>query len=366
MVEATHRMERVREAMIAAGVDHLAIVPGANLLYLLGLSIHQSERLAIAFVPQNGPVRMVLPALEQPRAAGEAQAEIAWYTWDDAGSFDEALHQCAVDAGLAGTIGVEYTAMRVLELRAIEAVATAQTVDAGPLVAQLRMVKDATEIAAMRAAVRAVETGLQAAIDAIGPGVTEREIAQVWEGAMRDAGSEGTAFSTIVASGPNSANPHHTTGDRRLQMGDLVILDGGARVGGYLSDITRTVAVGEIGDEARRIYEVVQQANAAGVAMCRAGVTGAEVDAAARNVIDAAGYGVYFVHRTGHGLGIEGHEPPYMHAASREPLPAGTTFTVEPGVYIAGIGGVRIEDDVVLTENGVESLTTFPRDLIVR
>lgn len=365
-MNSTARIDRVRKAMANARVDHLAIVPGANLQYLLGLSIHQSERLAIAFVPLAGPVRMVLPALEQPRAASEAQAEIAWYTWGDAEGCGEALHQCAGDAGLAGTIGVEYTAMRVLELRAIEAVAAARTTDAGPLVANLRMIKDATELHAMRAAVRAVEAGLRAAIDAIAPGVTERVVAQIWEAAMRDAGSEGTAFSTIVASGHHSANPHHTTGDRRLQPGDLVILDGGARVGGYLSDITRTVVVGAIGDEARRIYEVVKEANAAGVAACRAGVTGAEVDAAARDVIDAAGYGAYFVHRTGHGLGIEGHEPPFIHAASRDPLPARATFTVEPGVYIAGVGGVRIEDDVVLTEDGVELLTTFPRELIVR
>ncbi len=183
---------------------------------------------------------------------------------------------------------------------------------------------------------------------------------------MREAGSEGLAFTTIVASGPNSANPHHTTSERRLQFGDLVVLDGGATVGGYVSDITRTVALGEPGPDARRMYDVVLAANQAGIVAIQPGASGAEVDAAARQVIEAAGYGQYFLHRTGHGIGIEIHEPPYLYAASTTPLPVGSTFTVEPGVYIAGLGGVRIEDDVVLTELGAECLTTCERDLIVR
>jgi Xaa-Pro dipeptidase len=278
----------------------------------------------------------------------------------------KAIRQCVSDIALMGRVAVEYGAMRVLELRALEKVAQIEVEDATGMLAELRMVKTSAELGQMRAAVHAVETGLQAAIEFIRPGVTELQVAEVWERAMRDAGSEALAFGTIVASGPHSANPHHTTGNRQLQAGDLVILDGGARVGGYLSDITRTVAVGELHEEQRRIYEVVRAANAAGVAASRAGVTGAQVDGAARKVIEEAGYGQYFVHRTGHGLGIEGHEPPYMHAASNEPLRAGTTFTVEPGVYVEGLGGVRIEDDVVLTETGAESLTTFSRELIVR
>lgn len=362
----TTTIDQLRAVLRAADLPALAVVPGANLFYLLGLTIHASERLALALIPQDGEIRMVLPALEQPRAAQEARVPLRFYPWQDAEGYGTALQQCAHDSGVGGRLGIEYTAMRVMELRALEAIATIQAEDATELLAELRMVKRAEELDLMRAAARAVEIALHVAIDAIRPSVTEREIAEMWERAMRDAGSEGRAFSTIVASGPNSANPHHTTGDRQLQPGDLVILDGGASVGGYLSDITRTVAVGELSDEARRIYDVVRAANAAGVAAARPGVTGAEVDAAARGVIEAAGYGQYFVHRTGHGLGIESHEPPYMHAASTTPLASGTTFTVEPGVYVPGLGGVRIEDDVVLTVNGVESLTTFPRELIVR
>jgi Xaa-Pro dipeptidase len=365
-METSSRIDRVRAAMADAGLAALAVVPGANLLYLLGLTIHTSERLAIAFIPQSGALRMVLPALERPRAAAEAQARIEFYPWHDAEGYAQALAQCIGDLELQGWLGVEYTAMRVMELRAIEALAAVETVDATGMLAGLRMTKEPAELQAMRAAVRAVEAGLRAAIDAIQPGVSEREIAEIWERAMRAAGSEGPSFATIVASGPNSANPHYTTGDRRLQPGDLIVLDGGARIGGYVSDITRTVALGEPGDEARRIYATVLAANRAGVAASSPGVSGATIDGAARRVIEEAGYGQYFIHRTGHGLGMEIHEPPYIHATSSAPLRAGTTFTVEPGIYIAGVGGVRIEDDVVLTEAGAECLTSFERELIIR
>jgi Xaa-Pro dipeptidase len=360
------RIDRLRAAMRAADLPALALVPGANLFYLLGLSIHLSERLAVAFVRQSGEASMVLPALEQSRAETEVRVPVRFYPWHDAEGYTQALRHCVDAIGLGGRLGVEYGAMRVLELRAIESVAAVEVEDVTNLIAGLRMVKDVTELQAMRAAVRAVETGLRTAIDAIRPGATEREVAEVWERAMREAGSAGPSFSTIVAGGLNSANPHHTTGDRRLQFGDLIILDGGARVGGYVSDITRTVALGEPDPEARRIYDVVLAANQAGIAAVQPGASGAEVDAAARRLIEEAGYGQYFVHRTGHGLGLESHEPPYLHATSTTPLPVGSTFTVEPGVYIAGLGGVRIEDDVLLTEAGAECLTTFERRLIVR
>jgi len=363
-MQTTSRIEQLGAVLQAADVPALAVVPGANMFYLLGLTIHLSERLAIAFVTQTGEASMVLPVLEQPRAEMEAYVPIRFYPWHDAEGFGPALQRCITDLQLS-RLAIEYGAMRVLELRAIEQVVPIETMDATELLAGLRMVKDAAELHAMRAAVRAVEAGLQAAIDMIRPGVTEREVAETWERAMLAAGSEGPAFTTIVGSGPNSANPHHTTGDRRLHAGDLVILDGGARVGGYLSDITRTVAVGELSAEARRIYEVVHAANQAGIAAVQTGASGATVDAAARGVIEAAGLGEYFVHRTGHGLGIEAHEPPYLHAASTTPLPQGSTFTVEPGVYVPGVGGVRIEDDVRLTAEGAEVLTSFPRELII-
>jgi Xaa-Pro dipeptidase len=310
---------------------------------------------------------MVLPALEAPRAQAQARFPIRFYTWDDAEGPYAALRRCADELGLDGKrVGVEYTAMRVLELRGIEQAAPEVVVgDATPVIARLRMAKDAAEIAAMRQAVRIIEESLRAAVAQIRSGMTERELAAIWDTEMNRAGGS-PSFGTIVASGPNAANPHHSNGDRALQPGDLIIMDGGAWHAGYASDITRTIALGEPSPEARRIYELVQAANAAGrAAAARPGATGESIDAAARQVIEQGGYGQYFIHRTGHGLGLEVHEPPYIVAGSREPLPAGATFTVEPGIYVAGVGGVRIEDDMVITADGAESLTSFERDLIV-
>jgi Xaa-Pro aminopeptidase len=309
---------------------------------------------------------MVLPALEAPRAKGQARFPIHFYPWDDASGPSEALRRCTADLGLAGQhVGVEYTAMRVLELRGIEAAAPGvRAVDATPLIAGLRMVKDAEELAAMRQAARIVDDALRAAIAQARIGMTERELAAIWEREMRARGAE-PSFGTIVASGPNSANPHHSNGERPFQAGDLIIMDGGVWHEGYASDITRTIAIGEPSAEARKIYDLVLAANQAGRLYARPEATGEEIDQAARKVIADGGYAAQFIHRTGHGLGLEIHEPPYIVAGSQEPLAPGTTFTIEPGIYVDGLCGVRIEDDVVITGEGAESLTSFERKLII-
>jgi Xaa-Pro dipeptidase len=363
---ASDRLTRLQAAMRAAGVDAVAVVPGANLRYLAGLDMHMSERLAVAFFPAAGQAAMALPALEAPRAQGQARFPIQFYPWDDAAGPYGALRQCLAGLGLDGRrLGVEYTAMRVLELRGIEQAAPGvRPEDATPMIAELRMIKDADELAAMRQAVRIVEEALRAAIAEIRVGMTERQLAAIWEREMRERGAE-PSFGTIVASGPNSANPHHSNGDRAFQPGDLVIMDGGVWHDGYASDITRTIAVGQPSDEARQIYELVLAANKAGRVHARPEATGAEIDQAARTVIAAGGYGAQFIHRTGHGLGLEIHEPPYIVAGSHEPLAPGATFTIEPGIYVEGLCGVRIEDDVVITTEGAESLTTFERELII-
>jgi len=363
---ASQRLERLRALMRAAGVSSVAVVPGANLHYLAGLDMHMNERLTVAFFPADGTPAMVLPALEAPRAEAQARFPMRFYRWKDDTGPAEALHQAAADLRLDGArLGVEYTTMRVLELRGIEQAAPEVVVgDATGLLSALRMTKDADELAAMRTAVRIVEDALHGAVAQIRAGMTERELADIWEGAMRAAGS-GPSFGTIVASGPNAANPHHSNTNRAFQPGDLIIMDGGAWFDGYASDITRTIALGEPSPEARRIYDLVLAANAAGRAAARPGASGETVDQAARKVIVDGGYGAQFLHRTGHGLGLEIHEPPYIVAGSVDALAPGMTFTVEPGVYVAGVGGVRIEDDVVITADGAESLTTFERDLIV-
>ena len=364
---AMQRIRRLAGAARQQGMDALALMPGANLRYLMGLTLHGSERLALAIIPTDGdPALLILPRLEQPRAQSEyaGGVPVEWYPWGDEEGSRHALRRAA--SGLIGrTVGVEYSAMRVMELRALEEAAGVHVVDADDVLASLRMRKDEAELAAMREATRIVETGLRIAIESLKPGRSEREIASIWEEVMQQEGSSGPSFATIVASGPHSANPHHTTGDRRIEEGDLVILDGGATYQGYCSDITRTVAVGSLSSDKQRMYEAVQQANEAGFAACRPGATGQQIDFAARSVLEQAQLGHYFVHRTGHGLGLDIHEPPYISSTAQEPLASGAVFTVEPGVYMFGVGGVRIEDMVVLTDTGAERLTTIPRDLKV-
>jgi len=362
----TERLAKLQSAMRPAGIDVLAVVPGANMRYLAGLEIHSSERVAVAFFPADGTPAMVLPALETPRAQSQARFPITFYPWDDADGSAGTLSRCVADLRLAGQrIGVEYTAMRVLELRAIEAAAPgALALDATATIAELRMVKDDQELAAMRRAVGVVEAALGAAVAQIRAGMTERELATIWEREMRARGGE-PSFGTIIASGPNAANPHHSNSDRAFQPGDFIIMDGGVWNDGYTSDITRTIALGQPSEQARRIYELVQAANAAGRLHARPEATGEEIDQATRKVIVDGGFGQYFIHRTGHGLGLEIHEPPYIVAGSLEPLAPGTTFSIEPGVYVEGVCGVRIEDDVVITAEGAESLTSFERNLIV-
>jgi len=254
--------------------------------------------------------------------------------------------------------------MRVLELRLLEKAAYALTCEpADTLIAPLRMIKDADEIAAMRRAIEITERALDDVLDDVRVGLTERQIANLLTQALLQRGAEGLAFEPLIQSGPNTALPHATAGERVIRSGEVLLLDFGITLGGYNSDITRTFVMGEASAEIKKIYELVKQANAAGRAAAKPGATGQDVDRAARKVIAEAGYGQYFTHRTGHGLGLEGHEPPYIVEGNAVPLAVGHTFTIEPGIYVPGLGGVRIEDDMIITENGAESLTTYDREL---
>jgi Xaa-Pro dipeptidase len=226
------------------------------------------------------------------------------------------------------------------------------------------MAKDESEIAKMREAVRIAQDALTATLPSLQVGVSEQAIASTLVANLLRGGSEPELpFFPIVSSGPNSANPHASPSDRTLQIGDLLVIDWGAACRGYFSDLTRTFAVGTVEPEFETIATLVLQANAAGRAAGRPGIPAGDVDNAARGAIEAGGYGEWFTHRTGHGLGIEEHEDPYMFAENTLILAKGMTYTVEPGIYLAGRGGVRIEDNIVVTENGCESLSDMPREL---
>ncbi len=359
------RIARLQQEMEHKGLDCLALVPGANLLYLTGLSFHLSERPIVAFFPVDAPPAIVLPALEEPklaRAAGELRA----YSYTDEEGPATAFQQACAALELAeARIGVEGLRMRVMEARLLERYApNSHLIPADEVMETLRICKDAGEVTAMRRAVAVVEAALRSVLAQMRPGMTEREVAGLLMGEIL-RGGEGLPFEPIVVAGPNAASPHAVPSDRPIRPGEPIVIDCGAVMGGYVSDITRTVAFGGLPEEMMRVYEVVRRANEAGRATVRPGRAAQAVDRAARAVIREAGYGDYFIHRTGHGLGLEVHEPPYIVEGNRLPLQVGMTFTVEPGVYLPGVGGVRIEDDVLVTPEGAETLTLFPRDLIV-
>lgn len=359
---------RLKEALQAAGIDALALNAGFSLYYLTGLNFHLSERpVVMIFSPPDLPV-LTLPQFEAGKVEDLPFPILAFSYEEDPSTWEGVFTQAARAARLNGKkIGIEPRRLRVLELRLLEATApNAQFVSAEEQIASLRMHKDAAEITAMRNAARIAQQALHATLPLIRRGMTERQLAaELTLQLLRHGSDAEMPFSPIVASGPNSANPHAVPSNRQLAEGDLLILDWGANSQGYFSDLTRTFSIGEAEPEFQRIASIVAGANLAAREAARPGMTTAQVDKAARDVIEQAGYGKFFLHRTGHGLGLEGHEEPYIRAGNPMVLKPGMTFTIEPGIYISGRGGVRIEDDFLITEKGGESLSDFPRDLAV-
>ncbi|MGD9144396.1 MAG: aminopeptidase P family protein [Anaerolineae bacterium] len=370
MTDQTYRarLQALQSLQVANAVECVALMPGANLGYFTGLTTHLSERPTVAFVPAEGALSLLLPELEAPGAKAHLPTEARLFTYRDEEGHEHAFHQVAEELKLAGkAIAVEYLVMRMLEMRRIEHAAPGcRLLATEPWLPQLRMIKDKVEIDSMRRAIEIAEGAMQHLLDegSIQPGRTELEVAADLRIAMLRLGGQGDAFSPIVVAGPNSASPHAGPSDRPLAEGDLVTVDWGTTHQGYRSDITRTFVLGSPTAEIVKIYDTVLAANQAGRLAIRPGMPAQEVDRAARRTIGLAGYGEFFIHRTGHGLGLETHEPPYMVEGNLELLEAGMTFTVEPGIYVPGLGGVRIEDDVAVTEDGSETLTTLPRELI--
>ena len=362
----TSRHTQLATAIQNSGLDALALNPGKSLTYLTGLHFHLSERPVLAlFVPHTPPI-VVLPELEALKIESLDYPVQAFPYGEDPESWGAVFDQAAQAARVDGRrVGVEPRCMRVLELRLLEASAPqAEILSGEEILVTLRMYKDEAEIASMRAAVDIAQRALQATLPNIKAGMSERQLASELTLQLLRHGSEPEIpFSPIVASGPNSANPHVTPSDRVLTKGDLLVIDWGATVNGYVSDLTRTFAIGEPDPELARVAEIVAAANAAGRAVAAPGVPASEVDKAARSVIEEAGYGKFFTHRTGHGLGLEGHEEPYIRGDNDQLLEEGMTFTIEPGIYLPDRGGVRVEDDFVITSDGGESLSNLHRHL---
>lgn len=359
------QIEALTRLMKANEIAAVALVPSANLFYLTGLQMHLSERVTLALITPKGKIHLIVPALEVPRVQSRVQVPVELHSWTDTEWVKAGWASLKQALTLDGaTIAVDYYNVRVLELEQLEEYAPGMTrVDASPLLSGLRLIKSDAELAAMRRAVQVLESSLGALLTEIKPGVKESDIAARWQILMFEHGADTLPESPIVASGPNSGQPHTTSTDRPIETGDLVILDGWCTVDGYFGDITRTVAIGSVSDELRKIYDVTQSANQAGRNAVMPGISCEQVDRAARDAIVRGGYGQYILHRTGHGLGLEIHEEPNMVLGNNLQMTPGMTFTVEPGIYVPGQGGVRIEDDIVVTQDGGESFTNFTREL---
>lgn len=335
-----------------------------SMKYLTGWS-NPSKRFSGLVIPAKGEPVLIAPALEQGEASGSAVRELRlWADGED---------PFAVLSGLLGGVGSALAVEKeAISLAAFEALARGLgtgagplltgTVDLSPVITGMRAQKGADELDRLQRAADMLSPAMEAALAAIRPGITERQLAAVLERAMLEAGAQGFAFDTHVLFGEKSALPHGFAGDRVLARGEVVLLDFGALYEGYRSDITRTLCLGDWSPEMARVYDTVLAAHDAAIAAVRPGVSLGEVDAAARKVIEDAGYGPYFIHRTGHGLGLEIHEEPYVVGGNVSPLVVGHVCTIEPGIYLPGVGGVRIEDDIVVTEGGCRLLTAYPTD----
>ncbi|MBA2389378.1 MAG: aminopeptidase P family protein [Geodermatophilaceae bacterium] len=364
------RLVTAREAARRAGVDALLVTPGADLRYLTGYNAHASERLTCLVLPAEGDPLLVVPVLERSlvEASPAGALDLALTGWQEtedpyavvAAHLAAALHRSLARVAVGNRMWAEQA------LRIRDALPGVELGLAGSVLRELRMVKSADEVEALRRAGQAIDRVHARMTDWLRVGRTEREIGRDIAAAILREGHVSADF-TIVGSGPNGASPHHELSDRVVQAGDVVVVDiGGTTAEGYCSDSTRTyVCGGRAPAEVADYYAVLLAAQQASTAAVRPGVTPHEVDAAARDVITAGGYGELFIHRTGHGIGLEGHEEPYIVAGNTEPLRAGMAFSIEPGIYLPGRHGARIEDIVVCAAAGADRLNVVSRDLVV-
>ena len=366
--ETTHmpRVAAIQAALGSAGVDLLALAVTDNMRYAFGgYAPHADERFCLLLAT---PVRVafVVPALNADQA--RMHIDLPMHAYADAAGPDAALRAAldALDARNSHTVAIdeEMQATHLLTLQAALPDATYER--AGMVLTALRGKKDADEIARLQAVAATADAGVAAVFAAIRPGITELELGEVAGAGMRRAGAEGTAFA-IIGGGPHSALPHHAPDGYTLQPGDAVVIDIGSKLNGYSSDITRMALVGGAppDPEYARVHAIVEEAVRAGLAAARPGVLARDVDAATRGVITDAGYGDHFVHRTGHGLGLSVHEPPWITATSETVLEDGMVFSVEPGIYLSGRFGVRLEEIVYLDATGAHVLSTLPRTVHV-
>jgi Xaa-Pro dipeptidase len=351
------RQGKLRAEAKSRGLDALFVTPSTNLAYSANLAIVRSERLTVLVLFTDGPAVLVTPSFEETNHKRSAVV-------DEVKTWQEEEDPVALVARLVSgrkSLGIEgSTAYGTVT--ALAGSASVKIEDATAVFDALRMVKSPEEQAFIREAAKRTNIAIEATHRRMHAGMTENEVAKILEEEFTKLGVRGGG---LVQFGPDSAFPHGGPAERRLAKGDPVLIDAGCKVRGYSSDITRTVSFGPPSDEFRKVYATVDRAQLAGIEALKAGATGEEVDRAARKVIEDAGYGNHFTHRLGHGLGMDGHEQPYLVRGNRKPLAAGNVQTIEPGIYIPERFGVRIEDDYVVEQTGAKSLSVRPGEMTV-
>lgn len=354
-----NNIERIQEILKERGLDGLLLTDEKNQRYAAGFAFTDGAVLVGREKAWLITDSRYIEAAEKAAAPG-----VTVWLYDRERPLMERLKAAIREAGME-RLAAEDGKLNHREYLAYEKALGMALLPAGELMAKLRAAKTEEEIGAMRTAQAIAEWALEEVLPLIRPGMTEKQVmAELVYRTLRH-GSEGNSFDPIVVSGSNTSLPHGVPGDRVIRRGDFVTMDFGCLKDGYCSDMTRTVAVGEVSEEMRNVYDIVLQAQLAGIAVARAGIPGKEIDAAARKVITQAGYGPYFGHGFGHSLGLDIHEAPSANLRGEEPMPVGAVCSAEPGIYLPGRFGVRIEDVMILREGGCEVITKAPKELII-
>lgn len=358
MKQTATRLDALRAKMAETETDLVVLAPGAHLAWLLDMRPHADERACLAFVSGTGAA-FVMPALEAESA--RTQTDLPFFAWSDDTGPEAALKDVIAELNVtdATSLVLDETMRADHAALVTDALPKAARRFTSDTVGALRMRKGADEYAALKRNAQIADHAMQAAWDAMRPGMTETQVADIIRESFASDGAK--PLFTIVGAGPNGAFPHHQTGDTVLKDGDAVVMDIGASSNGYSSDITRMALIGDGPEGYAEVHAVVDRAVQAALEAARPGVKAHVVDDAARGVIAEAGYGDYFVHRTGHGLGTEVHEPPFITASSQTVLDEGMVFSIEPGIYLPGRFGIRLEEIVILRKDGPEIFSDLPR-----
>ena len=361
-----NKLETIQQYLKDHNTDAAFVTTPDNIFYLSGFSSDPHERLLGVMIFKDAEPFIICPLMEVPdvKAAGWAFEAVGYEDTDDAWEFvQQATNRKVTEVG---SLAIEKSHLTVERLEKIETLfPKARITRLDEQLNAMRSIKDDHELELLREAAALADYAIEVACENIAEGVSELELQTAIEFALKKKGVQKMSFDTTVLTGKKTASPHGTPGEQKIQKGDFVLLDLGVVHKGYCSDITRTLSYGEPSAEQKDIYETVRRANQAAIDIVKPGVKASELDKASRDVITEAGYGEYFTHRLGHGLGISVHEFPSIHGANDFQLSEGMVFTIEPGIYNSDITGVRIEDDCIVTKDGIEVMTKFPKELTI-